>query len=66
MFKHNICGDQPEVPDCMPDSPNFLSLECFAIPRCFPVSASSEDVAIEVHCREVVEESLREVPPLGI
>ena len=25
VFKHDICGVQPEVPDCMFDSPNFLS-----------------------------------------
>ena len=24
VFKHDICGDQLEVPDCTPDSPNFL------------------------------------------
>ena len=43
VFKHNIYGDQLEVLDCMPDSPNFISSECFASPRCTPVSASSED-----------------------
>ena len=56
MFKHNICGDQLEVLDCMPDSLNFLSLECFASLRCSPVSASSEDAAAGVRRREVVEE----------
>ena len=29
-FKHNISGDQLEVLDYIPNSPNFLSLECLA------------------------------------
>ena len=49
VFKHNIYGDQLEVPDCMSDSPNFLSLECLVSLRCHLVSASSEDTAAEVH-----------------
>ena len=56
MFKHNICGDQLEVPDCTPDSPNFLSLECFVSLRCPPALASSEDAVAEEHHGEVVEE----------
>ena len=28
VFKHNIYGDQLEVSDCMPDSPNFICPEC--------------------------------------
>ena len=56
MFKTNICGDQLEVPDCMLDSPNFLSLECFASLRCPSVLASSEDTVVGVHRREVAEE----------
>ena len=62
MFKHNICGDQLEVPDCMPDSPNFLSLECFESLRCPPVLASSEDTTSGVHCGEVAEEPGRGAP----
>ena len=34
MFKHNICGDQLEVPDGMPDSFDPLSPEFFMNPRC--------------------------------
>ena len=56
MFKHDICGDQRKVPDCMPDSPNFLPPECFASPRCPPVSASSEDAVTGVHRGEVAGE----------
>ena len=37
VFKHNIFGNQFEVLDCMPNSPNFLSLECFAGLQCSPV-----------------------------
>ena len=62
VFKHNIYGDQLEILDCMPDSPNFLSPECFVSLRCPPVSTSSEDAAAKVHCREVAEELRRGVP----
>ena len=34
MFKHNICGDQPEVPDDMPNSSDSLPPEFFMNPRC--------------------------------
>ena len=36
-FKHNICGDHPEVPDGMLDSSVPLPPEFFANPRCLPV-----------------------------
>ena len=62
VFKHNICAYQLQVPDCMPDSPNFLSLECLASLRCSLVLASSEGEVAGVHCREVVEESSRGAP----
>ena len=42
MFKHNICGDQPEVPDGMPDSSNPYPLKCFANPRCPSVLAATD------------------------
>ena len=45
VFEHNICGNQLEGLDCTSDSPNVLSLECFAGLRCFPVLESSEDAA---------------------
>ena len=35
-FKHNICGDQPEVPDGMTDSYDQLLLEFFMNPKCPP------------------------------
>ena len=36
VFKHNICRDQPEVPDGMPDSFYLLPLEFFANLGCPP------------------------------
>ena len=65
VFKHNICGDQLEVPDCAPDSPNFLFPECVAGLRCLLVRVSSGDKAAGEHRREVAE-SLVEVPHMGI
>ena len=61
MFKHNIYGDQLEGQDCMPDSPNLLSPECFTGLWCPPVLASFEDTGAEEHRREVAKESGRGV-----
>ena len=33
-FKHSICGDQPGIPDGIPDSADQLPLEFFVNPRC--------------------------------
>ena len=62
MFKHNICGNQLELSNYMPDSPNFLAPECFASLRFPPVSASSKDAAAGVRCGEVVVEPGRGAP----
>ena len=62
VFKHDIRGDQPEIPDCKPDSPGFLSPECFTGLGCLPVSASFEDATIVGRLRR----SLGKVPLLGI
>ena len=62
VFKHDICGDQPEVPYCMLDSPNFLSPKCFVSLRCPHVSTSSKDANVGVHRREVAEELERGAP----
>ena len=48
MFKHNIHGSQPEVPDGMPNSSNLLSPEFFANPRCPPALVIIEVAATEV------------------
>ena len=34
VFKYNICGDRPEVPNDMLDSSNLLPPEFFMDPRC--------------------------------
>ena len=48
MFKHNICGSQPEVPYCMPDSSNPLPPEFFANPRCPLALTVVENTVAEV------------------
>ena len=48
MFKHNICGSQPEVPGDMPDSSNPLPLKFFTNPKCPLVPAVTEAITIEV------------------
>ena len=34
VFKHNICGDRPEVPEGMPDSADLLPPKFFVNPGC--------------------------------
>ena len=48
MFKHNIRGDQQEVPDGMLDSSDPLHPEFFMNPRCLLVLAATEAIATEV------------------
>ena len=64
MFKHNICKDQPEVPDCMPDSSDPLPLEFFANPRCPSIPTATE--ATTRWIREKRQRNPRGVLPLGI
>ena len=59
VFKHDICGDQLEISDYMPNFPNFLSLECFASLRCPPLSRGT---TAWKHHREGAEESGRSAP----
>ena len=47
-FKHGICGDQPEIPDDMPDSADLLPLEFFVNPRCPPAP-----IAVEVKVAKI-------------
>ena len=54
MFKHNICGDQPEVIDGMANSFDPLPLEFFMNPRCPPVLAAIEATTTEAYQSEVV------------
>ena len=55
MFKHNVCGSQPEVPDGMPDSSNPLPPEFFANSRCPPAPTVTEAVATEVDLIELAK-----------
>ena len=48
VFKHNICGDQPEVSDGMPNSFNSLPLEFFTNPRCPLTLTTTEATVAEV------------------
>ena len=48
MFKHNICGDQPEVLNGMLDSSYPLPLEVFVNLRCPPVPVAIEATIAEV------------------
>ena len=65
VSKHAICGDQPKVPDSMPDSSNFLPPKCLVSPSCLLVPVLFEDATAGVHCREVAEELERGPPRWG-
>ena len=41
IFKHNICGSKPRIPDGMPDPSVPLTPELFANPRCPPSISSA-------------------------
>ena len=62
-FKHNICGDQPEVPNGMPDYFGPLLLEFFMILRCLLVPTTIEETAVKAHLSEVAKEPKRTLPP---
>ena len=46
VFKHNICGSKPQIPDGMPDPSVSLTPEFFANPR-YPPSISSAAPALD-------------------
>ena len=56
MFKHNICGDQPEILNGMPKSSNLLPLEFFVNPKLPLVPATSEATAAEVNPSKATKE----------
>ena len=56
VFKHNIYGDHPKVPNDMPDSSVQLPPEFFVHPKCPPVSAATEDTLVVAHPSEVAKE----------
>ena len=56
MFKHNICGEHPKVPDGMPDSSVPLPLEFFMHPKCPSVPAAIEDTPVGANPSEAAKE----------
>ena len=48
MFEHNICGDQPEVPNGMPDSSDLLPLKFFINLRYPPAPTATEATSAKV------------------
>ena len=62
MFKHNICGDQPEVLDDMSDSFDPLPPEFFVNPRYPPAQVVTEATTTEVHQKEAAEKLERSAP----
>ena len=55
MFKHSICGIQPEVPDGMPDSSDTLPSEFFVSPKCPPILAVTEATTAKVDLIEMAK-----------
>ena len=62
MFKHNICGDQPEVPDGKPDSFDLLPLEFFANPRCPSIPTATKATIAEMDQSKAVKDPERSAP----
>ena len=58
VFKHNICGEHPEVSDGMADSVDPLPLEFFTNPGCPLVQAVAEATRIEVPLSEMTKEPM--------
>ena len=57
VFKNNICGDQPKVPNGMPDSSDLLPPEFFTNLRCPPARAPTEATATEAGQSKTVEKA---------
>ena len=56
VFKHGIRGDQPRIPDGMPDYIDPFPVEFFVNPGCPPPPTSVEGKALEVHTVEKVKD----------
>ena len=56
-FKHNICGDQPEVPNGMPDSSDPFPLEFFLNPRCQSAPVATEATTTKAEQSKTIEEA---------
>ena len=55
-FKHNICRDQPKVPNGMPDSSDPLHPEFFMNPRCSLTLVATETTTAEADPSEAAKE----------
>ena len=58
VFKHNISGDHPEVPDSMPDSADPLPSEFFANPGCPPIQAAAKATGTETPPSKTAKEPM--------
>ena len=58
VFKHNISGDHPEVPDSMPDFADPLPSEFFANPGCSPVQAVAKATGTKTPPSETAKEPM--------
>ena len=56
VFKHNICGDHPVVPEGMLNSTNPLPPEFFVNPGCPLFQAATEASTTEVPLSEAAKE----------
>ena len=56
VFKHNICGDQPEVPDGMPNSSDLLPPDFFVNLGCPLAPTATKVIAAEVDQSEATKE----------
>ena len=61
VFKHNICGDHPEVLEGMPDSADLLLVEFFVNLGCPPIQAATEATTTEAPPSETVKEPLKAI-----
>ena len=55
VFKHNIYGDYPKVPQGMPDSTDPLPPKFFVNPSCAPIQAATEATTTEVPLNEATK-----------
>ena len=62
VFKHNICGDYPEVLDGMPDSADPLLPNFFVNPGCPPVQVAVEAIATKAPLSETAWNPWRMLP----
>ena len=60
-FKHNICGDQPGIPDGMHDFADPFSPEFFVNLGCPPTPTVVEAKAAEVHLGEAAKDQMEDV-----